>query len=329
MGLKEIASQAGVSIATVSRILNQDATLSVTDQTRQRVVRIANEMNYSPGKKKNHAQKIGIVTWYTKDQEQDDSYYQTLRIAVEEELKSVGYATTLIFGDSPWTNVRRCAGALAIGRFSTAQREQLKRLNAHLVFIGENTLENDLSCVTSDNEVGVKKVLNDFIEHGRDNIGILLAEGRTSDNTEKIYDRRLVDYRHHLRSKHLYRAQNVFTTNHVTRQAGYLAVKKAYKKQKEDFPTALFIASDILAVGALDFFKEQNLPVPERVSVISFNDSRVAEQTEPSLTSVKVNLSLMAQHGVELLLQNVKSEHTAVPERLIVGTSITYRDSSD
>lgn len=197
------------------------------------------------------------------------------------------------------------------------------------MIIGDNSLENDISCVTSDNEVGVQRVLQDFIAHNRQNIGILIAEGRTSDNTEKIYDRRLVDYRHYLRSKHLYQADHVFITSEVSRQAGYLATQEAYHELQAYFPTALFAASDILALGALDFLKEHNLAVPERVSLVSFNDSVLAESAEPPLTSVKVDLPLMAKRGVEMILRIINQGSLSVPERLIVGTKINYRESSD
>lgn len=332
MGLKDIAAKAGVSITTVSRILNHDITLSVGAETRQRVEQAAAELNYRPSKRKSRSTTLGVVTWVTEQQEQNDPYYQTLRLAVEKEITAIGYKIARIFGDSPWTNVRRCVGVVAIGRFSTTQRQQLQRLNPNLVIIGDNSLENDISCVTSDNEVGVQRVLQDFIAHGRQNIGILIAEGRTSDDTEKIYDRRLVDYRHYLRSKHLYQADHVFITSEVSRQAGYLAAQKAYTKLKTDFPTALFAASDILALGALDFLKEHHLAVPERVSLVSFNDSALAENAEPALTSVKVDLPLMAKRGVEMVLRIIKqarSSTPSVPERLIVGTTINYRESSD
>ena len=329
MGLKDIAAKAGVSITTVSRILNHDITLSVGAETRQRVEQAAAELNYRPSKRKSRNATLGVVTWVTEQQEQNDPYYQTLRLAVETEIAAAGYKITRIFGDSAWTNVRRCVGVVAIGRFSTAQRRQLQQLNPKLVIIGDNSLENDISCVTSDNEVGVQRVLQDFIAHDRQNIGILIAEGRTSDDTEKIYDRRLVDYRHYLRSKHLYQADHVFVTSEVSRQAGYLATQAAYHELQTDFPTALFAASDILALGALDFLKEHNLAVPERVSLVSFNDSVLAENAEPPLTSVKVDLPLMAKRGVEMILRIINQGSLSVPERLIIGTKINYRESSD
>jgi len=328
VSLKDIATKAGVSITTVSRILNQDSSLSVTNETRQRVLKIADAMNYNSGKRKTRPATIGIVTWFTAKQEQDDPYYLTLRLTVEKELKKRGYKTIQVFGDSPWTNVRRCAGVIAIGRFSTNQRLQLKALNSQLVIIGDNSLENDISCVTSDNEVGVQRVLQDFIDHDRENIGILIAEGRTSDDSEKIYDRRLVDYRHYLRSKHLYQAENVFSANAVSRSVGYSTIQAAYQKLGAHFPNALFVASDLLALGALDFFKENKIAVPKQVSVVSFNDSELAENAEPTLTSVKVYLPLMAKRGVEMLGQLLTTkEH--IPERMIIGTSISYRESSD
>lgn len=83
-----------------------------------------------------------------------------------------------------------------------------------------------------------------------------------------------------------------------------------------------------MALGALDFFTENEIKVPQQVSVVSFNDSQLAETAKPSLTSVKVDLPLMAKRGVEMLLQIITAD-ADVAERTIIGTSISFRESSD
>lgn len=85
--IKDIAQKAKVSISTVSRILNEDETLSVKEETRQRVLRIAKEMDYRPKRKKVARSRpvIAIVQWISSFQEVEDPYYYTLRDSVETE----------------------------------------------------------------------------------------------------------------------------------------------------------------------------------------------------------------------------------------------------
>ena len=82
--IKDIAQKASVSAATVSRILNQDDTLSVTDETKQRVLKVAQELNYTKHLK-NTVEKsisIGIFQWYSVFQELEDPYYQAIRVGI-------------------------------------------------------------------------------------------------------------------------------------------------------------------------------------------------------------------------------------------------------
>ncbi|MDE8256342.1 LacI family DNA-binding transcriptional regulator [Erysipelothrix rhusiopathiae] len=83
--IKDIALKAHVSQATVSRILNEDPTLSVKDETRDEVFRVAKELNYRIKKKNKKADvlMVGIVQWISSNEEEEDPYYYSLRMSVE------------------------------------------------------------------------------------------------------------------------------------------------------------------------------------------------------------------------------------------------------
>ena len=86
--IKDIAKGAGVSIATVSRVLNLDETLNVSEETRKKVMEIAEELNYVPVKERKNKIKnytIGIVYWYTEIQELNDPYFLSIRMSVEKK----------------------------------------------------------------------------------------------------------------------------------------------------------------------------------------------------------------------------------------------------
>ena len=83
--IKDIALQAGVSSATVSRILNQDETLNVPLETKQLVLETAKALNYQKkAKKSKNMISIGIIEWYSLQQEMNDPYYLTIRKGVED-----------------------------------------------------------------------------------------------------------------------------------------------------------------------------------------------------------------------------------------------------
>ncbi|TLF42416.1 LacI family DNA-binding transcriptional regulator [Lacticaseibacillus zeae] len=326
--LKEIAKRAKVSVSTVSRVLNYDDTLAVTEETRLRVFRAAEDVHYQKKSRKEPKGKIGVVTWYTQAQEVKNAYYLSLRVMVEDALEAENFnKVTLYYGQS-WAELETCAGVIAIGHFSHKQRAVLKELNPKLVIIGENTLRDGISSVVTDNEFSIESVLANFIAHGHTNIGIMIGNGRTNDDQEKIYDPRLGAFRRFLKSKQLYRPQNVFQ-GRITPEKGYQMAAKGFDRLQDEFPSALFIASDTLAVGVLRYLHEHHIQVPDRVSIVSFNDSVTAAATVPSLSSIRVYSDLMTQQGINMLKHMLVTNETVPAVCLTVGTSVAYRESSN
>ena len=79
--IKDIAERAGVSSATVSRVLNFDASLSVADETKKRIFEAAEELDYRKRTSKKYAhQKIAVIHWYTEKEELNDLYYLSIRL---------------------------------------------------------------------------------------------------------------------------------------------------------------------------------------------------------------------------------------------------------
>ena len=98
--IKDIAEKAGVSIATVSRVLNYDETLNVQDETRKRIFEVAEQLDYQvkDKKKRKRKLKIGVLYSYSLEEELEDTYYLSVRVAIEkklaEEMQSAGENTT-------------------------------------------------------------------------------------------------------------------------------------------------------------------------------------------------------------------------------------------
>ncbi|GEN95813.1 LacI family DNA-binding transcriptional regulator [Pediococcus ethanolidurans] len=326
--IKEIASKAKVSISTVSRVLNYDDTLSVTEETRKKVFQVAEELNYTKYKHKNDDQQIAVIEWYTEEQELHDSYYMAIRLGTEKALLESGLKSVRLFVDSDWNLARRMKGVIAIGRFSSEQIQELKSINSNLIIIGQDTLPQTVSCVVTDAATSMENLLRRFIEKKLTKIGIFIGNGRTSDDKEKIYDNRLKIFRDFLRNKNLYDPDYVYS-GPITPDGGYEVVKYMLSQKNKDVPNALFVASDTMAVGVLKGLREAKINVPNQISIVSFNDSPTAEFAYPALSSVRVYTDQMGKRGVsmlkELLNDSILKE---VPERIVISTNVVYRDSS-
>ena len=311
--LSQIAKKAGCSISTVSRVLNYDPTLSVTDKTKQKIFRIADDMNYSlPKNRAKSGQNLAIVQWYTEEQELKDEYYLSIRIGVEEAAKKYGYTIERYFKNDLLDPIKDAVGVIAIGRYSQGEINDIIQKNSSTVFVGQDTLSNNLTCVVTDMITPVERVLNFFLDNG----------------LEKIYDERLKTFRDFMRSKKLYTPKNVFLGN-ISPQSGYQLISEALESRNlEDFPNALFISSDTMAVGVLRALSENHIKVPEDVNIISFNDSANAKFTLPALSSIRVHTKQMGARGVLALLELIENKVEYAPEKVVIGTRLIFRESS-
>ena len=179
--IKDIAEKAGVSQATVSRVLNLDETLSVSEDTRSRIFRIAEELHYQKKNRKVAAQpvldshKIVIFEWYTREEELDDLYYYAIRIGLERQAQELGYEIIRIFSKDDWSLMQEADGIIALGKFSPKTIQDLESYGKPLIFVDSNTLYLGHSCVTTDLEDSVIMVLDHFLEKGHEDIGLLVG----------------------------------------------------------------------------------------------------------------------------------------------------------
>jgi len=151
--IKDIAEKAGVSQATVSRVLNQDATLSVGEDTRSRILRIAEDLHYQKKSRKTAPQpvedshKIVIFEWYTREEELEDLYYYTIRMGLEKQAQELGYEIFRIFNKDDWSLIQEADGIIALGKFSPKTIQDLESYGKPLIFVDSNTLYLGHSCL--------------------------------------------------------------------------------------------------------------------------------------------------------------------------------------
>ncbi|KRL58518.1 LacI family DNA-binding transcriptional regulator [Latilactobacillus fuchuensis] len=326
--IKDIAQLANVSNATVSRVLNYDQTLSVGDETRQRIFEAAEQLNYTKSPKKNNPQhgRIAIVEWYTAKEELEDLYYLSIRLGVETKLQELGYEVTRFFQNDPFNTLSDALGVIVIGKYSPAQIQRLKKLNPNLVFVDMNTLDYEISCIMTDFKSPIKSVLDHFIAQKITKIGMLTGQESTADQVQLGVDPRLTHFETYLTTKNLYHPEWILTGD-FTPESGYQLTMQLLKEHAASLPEALFIANDAMAVGTLRALHESGIQVPEQLSLISFNDTSICQYTFPTLSSVKVYTDQMGQAAAELLIKQLNADQV-IPQVITIGTTLTLRNSS-
>lgn len=329
--IKDIAQLASVSQATVSRVLKGDKSLSVSAETRQTILKTAQELGYTKHLKKNQVPEthstLAIVQWYSESEELDDLYYYSIRISIEQRAMELGYMLIRSFNDLENPRLNDVNGIIAIGKFSQFQIEKLANINPNLVFVDSDTLNHGFSCVTTDFNRSVIRVIDHFFATGIENIGLIAGEEETTDHETPLIDPRFRTFKQYMTELKLYQARNVYI-GHFTSQSGYDLMKAAITDLGDQLPQAFFIASDSLSVGALRALQEAQIPVPERVQIISFNDTSITKQVYPSLSSITVFTEEMGIQALDLVDKIIKKPENFHPRMIKLGTVLTIRESS-
>lgn len=333
--IKQIAEKARVSIATVSRILNLDETLSVADETRARVIRIAEELEYTPRRKKKRQvdptaqpeRKIALLQWHSEQQELNDLFYLQIQNAIEQEAIALGYRLAYVtLEDFTHAGDDTYAGILAVGKYDDSEVQAIANKELPVVFVGLNALMYGFDSIGNDFTSPVKWIIDHYQAQGISDIGLISGEEPVSNSLDTQRDPRLEAFELFMKRAHIYNPDQVFLGD-FSPASGYALMNQAITKLGNDLPHGFIIGNDAMAVGVVRALNENNILIPDRVSLISFNDVTVAKFTTPKLSTVHVHTGLVGKQAMQMLIKRLKNPDR-VPQFVTFGTEIIYRESS-
>lgn len=342
--IKDIAEMAGVSIATVSRTLNQDATLSISDETRQRILEIAEELQYKTRQERNKYKKrvakqkhdIGLLLLYSQKEELNDPYYLSIRHSIKEEGTQCGFNIIEMFYDSETNkNIKKYSlkGLIVLG--SQAQYEKTNCHNLfknidHIVFVDFDPKIEAADCILMDFEKTVKEAIYHLIKSGHNKIGFIGGKelhtgGLTDADSVKIDDVRERAYYETLKKENKYYSKYSRVKGEYSCEQGYESMKELI--EEGDMPSAVFIASDTMAIGALKALRENDIQVPKDLSIVSCNDIPTAEFVMPALSTIRANTELMGIMSIRVIRERILYDR-GIGVKVFIPTKLIIRQSS-
>lgn len=324
--IKEVAAQAGVSIATVSRVLNFDESLHVAEGTKKRIFETAEALQYvTINERKNKPKKltVGIAQWYTQEQELKDPYFLSIRIAVEKKCDKEEIAFRRIMPNEKAQNTKDLDGIIAIGKFGVEEIQHLSTLSKEILFVDFAPDEDQYDSVLTDYRRGVLKALSYLYELGHRDIGYIGGDEFINGRKELIKDEREITYKEFMKQKNLFRKENILKGNFMP-EDGYQLMKECLQAGQP--PTAFFIASDPMAIGAYKAIAEAGLTVGKHISIIGFDDIYTAQFLTPALTTIKVYTDFMGEIAVETLKERLYTDRE-ISKKILVPTKFIVRES--
>lgn len=334
--IRDIAQVAQVSAATVSRILSEDATLSVAEETRKRVLDACEKLQYTPNKKRkrnakfqNESEHIGLLLLCSSELEYDDPYFMNLRLGVEKQCTDLGInisKTVRMNGDSLENHqLSRLDGLIVIGNVDADDLSRFYPRVDRIVFVNFSPDLDRFDSVISDFHRATNQVMDHFSKLGYTNIGYIGGTEvihRIEHESVEITEKRKLYYEQYLKERNLYCKQNVYFGD-WTIASGYQMMKKAIAKG--NLPEAFFIASDPMAIGALRALQEEGVSVPRDVAIIGFDDIEMSAFSSVPLTTVKIYTEQMGRSAVNLMIERLRGRD--IPVQIVVPTKLIIRES--
>jgi LacI family transcriptional regulator len=321
--LKDVAKLAGVSTTTVSRVLNFDPTIAASEETKKKIFEAAKKIGYkSLQERKNKLKKftIGIARWLTEVEEIEDPYFLSIRLAAEAVFKKE--EATIKYIDLEKQGVdKEVDGILAIGKFGQEEVASLQKKSDTLVFIDCSPDEKNYDSVVTDYKNGVGEALSYLRELGHTNIGYIGGIEYINKGKEEVIDYRETTYEAFVTS---YQEKAFIYKGKFTIEEGYRLMGEALSSKP--CPSAFFIASDSMAMGAYKAIHHKGLQVGTDISIIGFNDIEAARFLTPGLTSVKVHTGFMGETGAYTLLERLQTRRT-ISKKILIPTKLEKRES--
>lgn len=328
--LKEIALRADVSIATVSRTLNFDQTLSISDDKKKIIFEIAEELDYkTPRRKKIERKpnyKIALVYWYSLLQELDDPYYISIRRGIEVEARNHNINIVKIPKNNEHYAIdsfKDVDGIITVGRFPELDITLFKNYTENLVCVDFSPVSQSVDSIVLDFKKSMK-LLIDYVTDtkGYKEVGFIGGEELVKNEVHLKGDAREVYFRRFMKDKELLKEKYIYIDK-FTSLSGYESMKAILATN--DYPKAFIAASDSIAIGAMKAINETGLNIPNDIAIVGFNDISNAEFTFPPLTTLAIPTEFMGHQAINILLGKINGRDVHI--KMVVETKLVERNT--
>ncbi len=331
--ITELARASGVSVGTVSRALNGYA--DVRPETRERIMRLARELDYTPGAaarslvtQRSHV--IGVVL-DTGEGHPDlqHPFFHEVMVGLKNQIGASGFDLLLFAsehpgnGYGPHSYLKRCLhhnvdGVVLMGvDADDPEVERVTRSDLAAVGVDVRLTGPATTYVVSDNEAGGERAVEHFHERGHRRIATITGAIDKLPAAERLRGYRRAIQERGLAYRDDYVAYGDFYTD-----SGRRAMEQLLALPEP--PTAVFAASDMMALGAIRAAAGAGLSVPADISVIGFDDIPDARNTNPPLTTVRQPMEDMGRMAAHMLFEFIDDPRRDV-ERIELPTELIIR----
>lgn len=334
--IEDVAKEAGVSTATVSRVINNN--YPVAEKTRIRVEEAISKWDFTPnalakGLMLKKTLSIGVIIPSVMN-----PYFLQVVKRIENYCKEKGYMTLLCHAVLPEEEqeyiknllVRSVDGIILVdGTTENRKNGYYEKISKKVPLVLINGLHQGIKCnfVMADQETGTLDALKYLYALGHRNIGFV------SGYNHEVYSYKIKEnvYKNFLKENGIpFEAENIMYLGGEL-EADNLDVAAAKeilqpRLESPNPPTAIFTSNDIMAIAVISGAKELGYRVPEDISIVGFDNSFLSQITSPQLTTVDINTAQLGTIAAKMLFDVIENDKKDY-EKVILNTKLVIRDS--
>ena len=330
--IKDVAKMANVSIATVSLVVHDHARIS--KETKEKVLAAITKLNYHPshsarGLVKRKSGNIGFIL--TDDHFlRTEPFYTHIFIGTEFEAHGNEFYVLLTTIDSNFKDEnmlprfileRNIDGIIIAGKVPSPFIEKLNKYHFPIIFVDYWPCEKKYSGVLVDNINGGIQATQYLIKSGSKNIAFIGGDIEHPSISDRLYGykKAILDSGNPINEKLI-----DIIEDYPGRTNGYNAAQRLFSNNKDI--TAIFACNDAMAIGAMQFMKDNGIKIPDDCSIIGFDDVVSDDAIEPALSTIRVPKMEMGTEAMKLMAHLIKNnikgnEKVLIPVELIIRKS--------
>jgi DNA-binding LacI/PurR family transcriptional regulator len=333
--IKDIAQEARVNPSVVSRVLNEDKTLSVRDETKERVWKAVAKMKYRPNpmaqslRTKKTKFIAVVISSFT------EQYYAEILEGVHRSAEAGGYIIGVFSTEKDKKKGSECiesiydygmdGAVLASSFIEESTLKDIKYTNIPMVLLRRSSKDFGTLGILADELMGSFLAMQHLFDLGHERIahisGLLFSRSGL---------KRLEGYRKALYERDIpYRAEYVQESDE-SKQSGYDAMMRLI--DLDEPPTAVFTFNDSVALGALNAIQDKGFHVPEDFSVIGYDNTLIAEHCYPKLTTIDGRMTYIGEMAVKMLIQAIeldnKDSDKSMEKDIVVEPFLVIRETT-
>jgi len=326
--IKDVAKYAGVSVATVSHVVNN--TRFVSEETRKKVQTAMQELSYQPNAvarslRRKESKIIGLVL-----PDNTNPYFAEIAWSIEYASRNQGYSVILcnsdgdIHKESTYINVlieKQVDGIILVAAGdSTANFLKLQERHLPTVMVDRNTPSVNTDSVQIDNAIYGEVATAHLIKQGHKKIACITGPREVTPSFDRVDG-----YKKALKLANIPVREDYIVKGDFKPHGGYLAACRLL--DVADPPTAIFACNDLMAYGVIHAATERKIHVPEHLSIVGFDDIYLSTYSNPPLTTIKQPRLEMGDEAVNALVLRMKN-----PERparsILLNAELVVRSST-